>query len=104
MENVVPYLNNPNEDIGFVLIHFGDKDEISEAVLERYLVINQSSYSGVDKIVANTRFKVLLKDYRYQNSMPMVILVDRQRHVLNYDSEKSVYLSLGEILWHIRNP
>lgn len=104
MENVVPYLNNPNEDIGFVLVHFGKKDEIPEAVLERYVVINQSSYGGFDKIVANARFKFLLKDYRYQNCMPMVILVDRQRCVLNYDSDNGEYLCLGEILWQIRNP
>lgn len=103
METVVPYLNNPNENIGFVLVHFGKKDDVPEEVLERYKFINQSSHGGLDKMVANIRFKVLLKEYCYQNSMPMTILVDRQRRVLNYDSEKGEYQSLREILWQIRN-
>ncbi len=104
MENVVPYLNDPKEDIGFVLVHFGKKNEIPEAVLERNIVINQSSYRGLDKIVANARFKALLKDYHYQNNMPMTVLVDRQCHVLNYDPALDKYLSFGEVLWQIRNP
>lgn len=103
-QDVLPYLEEPNEKIGFVLIHFGEKNEIPEMILKRNMVINLSSFEGLDKLVANIRFYALLKDYHYHNAMPMTILVNSQRHVTNYDPEKNRFLSFTEVLCQIKQP
>ena len=101
-QNVVPYLSELHEGIGVVLVHFGKCDEIPEMINKQNVVINLSTHRGLDKLISNAKLYLLLKDYHYHDAMPMTILVDKQRHVQNYDAKKNRYLSFPEALWLIK--
>ena len=101
---VVPFLSELHEGVGVVLVHFGKIDEIPEMIIKQNTVINLSTHNGLDKLISNAKLYLLLKDYHYHNAMPMTILVDKQRHVQNYDSGKNRYLSFTEVLWRIKEP
>ncbi len=99
---VLPYLRNPQKDVGIVLMHFGDLNEIPDSVVNNQIVMNSPSRQGFDKMIANLRFKRLLKGYKSQHQMPMTILVDDKSRVQNYLSEKKEYASFGEVLWMLK--
>lgn len=102
-EQVIPYLSNPEEGIGFVLIYFGTLNDIPEHLLENTTLIEMESLGGMDKMIANRKLNKVLNDYKRVNYVPFSILTDQQGNILNYDSNKKRYSGISEIKWQIEN-
>lgn len=102
-EQVIPYLSNPEEGIGFVLIYFGKLNDIPEHLLENTTLIELESLGGMDKMIANKKLNKVLNDYKRVNYVPFSILTDQQGNILNYDSNKKRYSGISEIKWQIEN-
>ncbi|MCQ2303963.1 MAG: hypothetical protein MJZ97_03065 [Bacteroidales bacterium] len=100
--DVIPYLNEPIGNVGLVLIHFGEIDEIPDSITNNQIVMNSRSLGGADKIISNIRFKRIFKGYHNQDIMPMSILVDSNGVVLNYLPDNQRYTFFNEIIWSLK--
>ncbi len=97
-EQVIPYLSNPKEDIGFVFLHFGTLNGIPDDLLKNITLIELESLGGIiDKTVASRNLKKVLNNYKRVNYVPYSILVDQQGNILNYDANKKRYSGFYEI-------
>ena len=100
---VIPYLSNPKEDIGFVFLYFGTLDGIPDDLLKNITLIELESHGGLDKTVANRRLSKVLNNYKRINYVPFSILVDQQGNILNYDANEKRYSGFYEIKQLIEN-
>lgn len=97
-EQVIPYLSNQKEDIGFVFLYFGTLDGIPDDLLKNITLIELESFGGIiDKTVANRNLSKVLNNYKRVNYVPYSILVDHQGNILNYDANEKRYSGLYEI-------
>lgn len=101
---VLPYLSNPHDSIGFVMMFFGDKEEVPDAIRQKHIVMHTPSKGGFDKFVMNHRLKKLLKRYESQNYVPLTLFVDSEGNILNYVPSGKRYSSFGEVVWKIEHP
>ena len=101
---VLPYLSHPHDSIGFVMMFFGDKEEIPDAIRQKHIVMHTPSKGGFDKFVINRRLKKLLNGYKSQNRVPLTLFVDCEGNILNYVPAEKSYASFGEIVWKIEHP
>ena len=101
---VLPYLSHPHDSIGFVMMFFGDKEEIPDAIRQKHIVMHTPSKGGFDKFVINRRLKKLLKRYESQNYVPLTLFVDSEGNILNYVPSGKRYSSFGEVVWKIEHP
>ena len=101
---VLPYLSHPHDSIGFVMMYFGDKEEIPDTIRQKHIVMQSSSKSGFDKFAMNHRLKKLLKRYESQNYVPLTLFVDSEGNILNYVPSGKRYSSFGEVVWKIEHP
>lgn len=101
---VLPYLSHPHDSIGFVMMFFGDKEEIPDAIRQNHIVMHTPSKGGLDKSVMNHRLKKLLNGYKSQNRVPLTLFVDCEGNILNYLPAEKSYASFGEIVWKIEHP
>ena len=101
---VLPYLSHPQDSIGFVMMYFGNKEEIPDTIRQKHIVMQSSSKSGFDKFAMNHRLKKLLKRYESQNYVPLTLFVDSEGNILNYVPSGKRYSSFGEVVWKIEHP
>ena len=101
---VLPYLSHPHDSIGFVMMFFGDKEEIPDAIRQKHIVMHTPSKGGFDKFAMNHRLKKLLKRYESQNYVPLTLFVDSEGNILNYVPSGKRYSSFGEVVWEIEHP
>lgn len=101
---VLPYLSHPQDSIGFVMMYFGNKEEIPDTIRQKHIVMQSSSKSGFDKFAMNHRLKKLLKRYESQNYVPLTLFVDSEGNILNYVPSGKRYSSFGEVVWEIEHP
>lgn len=100
---VIPYLSNPKEDIGFVFLYFGTLDGIPDDLLKNITLIELESHGGLDKTVANRSLSKVLNNYKRINYIPFSILVDQEGNILNYDANEKRYSGFYEIKQLIEN-
>lgn len=101
---VLPYLSHPHDSIGFVMMFFGDKEEIPDTIRQKHIVMHTPSKGGFDKFAMNHRLKKLLKRYESQNYVPLTLFVDSEGNILNYVPSGKRYSSFGEVVWEIEHP
>ena len=97
-EQVIPYLSNPKEGIGFVMLYFGTLNGIPDDLLKNTTLIELESLGGIiDKTVASRNLNKALNNYKRVNYVPYTILADRQGNILNYDANEKRYSGFYEI-------
>lgn len=101
---VLPYLSHPQDSIGFVMMYFGNKEEIPDTIRQKHIVMHTPSKGGFDKFVINRWLKKLLKRYESQNYVPLTLFVDSEGNILNYVPSGKRYSSFGEVVWEIEHP
>lgn len=87
--NIKPYLEGlEKNDVGIVLIYYGEKDAVADLKTDnRLIIIPSSQLALLIKKDANKTMKSLLKGFKETNAMPIPLLVDKDGYVLNYDKE-----------------
>lgn len=97
-EQVIPYLSNPKEDIGFVFLYFGTLNGIPDDLLKNITLIELESLGGIiDKTVASRNLNKILNNYKRVNYVPYTILADHQGNILNYDANEKRYSGFHDI-------
>ena len=93
-EDVVPYLQQKNDTIGFISIFYGSEEMLDSILLETecdYPIFRINSRRGLDK---NRMYKILnsfLKDYKKMDYVPVAVMCDKNGNILNYDENKKEY-------------
>ena len=89
-KNLIPVVNGKSDNIGFISIYCGDKGKLVNILAENdfkfpvYLLSN--SLGGIDKVRFNRLFSGLLKNYKSVYYVPVVIICNSQKQVLNRDT------------------
>jgi hypothetical protein len=92
--DVVPFLKQKPENIGFISLFFGvEKNLVS--ILENnqctYPTYCLKSRRGHDKISAYLLLSSFLGDYKFANYIPISLLCNKEGNILNYDHESKEY-------------
>ena len=94
MEDVVPYLQQKSDTIGFISIFYGSEEVLDSILMKTqcdYPIFRIKSLGGLDK---NRMYKLLnlfLKDYKQMNYVPVSLICDKNGNILNYDNDKKRY-------------
>jgi len=94
IQDVVPYLLQKSDTIGFISIFYGTEEVLESILLETecdYPIFRIESLGGLDK---NRMYKLLnsfLKDYKRMNYVPVSVICDKNGNILNYDEDKKEY-------------
>ena len=94
INNVVPFLQQKSDTIGFISIFYGTEEMLDSILLETkcdYPIFRIESMGGFDK---NRIYKLLnsfLKDYKRMNYVPVSVVCDKNGNILNYDEDKKEY-------------
>ena len=92
-ENIKPHLEGlEKNNVGIVIIHYGEEDAVADLKSNNRLVINMnSSLPLLIKLDINKTMHKLLNNYRNTNAMPIPLLVNKDGGVENYDEEDGYY-------------
>ena len=94
IEDVVPYVQQKSDTIGFISIFCGSEEVLESILLETecdYPIFRIKSWGGLDK---NRMYKLLnsfLKDYKKMDYVPVAVMCDKNGNILNYDKDKKEY-------------
>lgn len=106
-EYLIPFLEEKPDNIGIVsvccassdkLINFLEKNDYKYTV---YLL--SGSFGGLDKQRLKRRFQALFDNYKSVNYIPIVILCDSQKQILNWDTTSNCYHGIGTTILQIKN-
>ena len=90
LKNLIPVLNGKSDNIGIISIYCGDKSKLVSILAEndyKYPVyLLSDSYRGFDKIKFNRLFHKLFNNYKSVNYVPVEIICNSQKQVLNMDT------------------
>jgi len=90
LKNLIPVLNGKSVNIGIISIYCGDINKLAEILEEndyKYPVyLLSSSLGGLDKVKFNSLFRKLFNNYKSVNYIPIQILCNSQKQILNTDT------------------
>jgi glutaredoxin-related protein len=98
-EYLIPFLKEIPDNIGVVSICCTETNKLVDFLTENdfkhpvYLL--SGSWSGLDKWRLNRRFHALLDDYKSVNYLPIVILCNTQKQILNWDTNNKRYYGIA---------
>jgi hypothetical protein len=105
-EHLKPFLETKSGNIGVVSICCADKEIIANLLKENdckyptYLL--SKSWSGLDKWRLNRFFHSLFDSYKSVSYVPIVILCDSQKTVLNWDNVRNDYNGIAQSIEQIK--
>jgi len=106
-EYLIPFLKKKPDDIGVIsvccansekLLDFLEKNDYKHSV---YLL--SGSWGGLDKQRLKGRFHALFGSSISVNYVPIVILCDAQKQILNWDTINKCYRGIGSTILQIEN-
>jgi thiol-disulfide isomerase/thioredoxin len=106
INNILDTLNN--ERIKIIPICIGGNEEKSLEVLKK-IKFKYGSYlfsktgNSLDKYFMNDMLKQLFPNYKKQNYLPLVLLVDKNKNIINFNKDEDDYLSFLESLLSLKN-
>ena len=90
LKNLIPVLNKKPVNIGIISIYCGNINKLAEILEEndyKYTVfLHSSSLGGIDKIKFNILFCKLFNNYKSVNYVPIEIICNSQKQILNTDT------------------
>jgi hypothetical protein len=93
-ENIVPFLSQKANNIGFISIFYGKEDVIA-SILENNQCLYPSycltSYSGIDKRSMYYLLNSFLEDYKQMDFVPISLMCNKNGNILNYEDEIDEY-------------
>ena len=104
MKDVVPYLQQKSDTIGFISIFYGSEEVLDSILLETgcdYPIFRIKSWGGLDK---NRMYKLLnsfLKDYKKMDYVPVSVICDKNGNILNYDEDKKEYSHIVDCIRNV---
>ncbi|MCL2074228.1 MAG: hypothetical protein FWH18_09920 [Marinilabiliaceae bacterium] len=106
-EDLFPFLKVKPNNIGVVSLYCGSTDKAIALLKEndcRYPVyLLSDSFGGFDKIKFNRFFKKIFKNYKSVNYVPIVILCDSQKQILNWNKVNKDYDGIGSAILLLKN-
>ena len=105
-ESLIPFLAEIPENIGVISICCSNADKVANFLKEnecKYPVyLLSGSWGGLDKVRFNRFFHALFKNYKSVNYIPIVILCDVQKQVLNWDTTTNRYYEIDYSIQQIK--
>jgi len=101
IEDVVPFLQQKPDNIGFISIFYGSINELETILLESgcdYPTFRIKSWGGLDKIRMYKLLNSFLKDYKKMDYVPVSVICDRNGNILNYSKDKEAYSHIVDCL------
>jgi glutaredoxin-related protein len=106
-KHLIPFLAEIPDNIGVVSICCGNADKVANFFKEndcKYPVfLLKGSWSGLDKVRLNRRFHALFNNYKSVNYVPIVILCNSQKQILNWDTINHHYDGISYSIHRIKN-
>jgi len=105
-EYLIPFLQKNYANIGVISICCADPKKLVEFLEKndyKYPVYLLSSWKGLDKWRLNSRFHALFDGYKSANYVPIVILTNAQKQILNLDTINGEYRGIGSTILEIKN-
>lgn len=92
------------DNLGCITIFFdsGDKIRNNENIM-KYSPILLPSFSGLDKMRTNDILGEIFSDYNKVNYMPIMMLCDKEKNILNYTMERYIQFDKNSIDRMIKN-
>jgi len=106
-EYLIPFLQDKPANIGVISICCSNSEKLVNFLKEydfkcsTYLLPN--SWSGLDKWRLNRRFHALFDNYKSVNYVPITILCDSKKQILNRDTINEDYHGVGTSILQIKN-
>jgi len=85
-KNIKPNIEGLKENnIGIVIVHYGDNENVTDSVLTDDMLYNIESYGGfIDRKDIHSKLKRLLPNYQKSKFFPIPLLVDNNGNILNF--------------------
>ena len=104
INDVVPYLQQKSDTIGFISIFYGSEEMLESILLETkcdYPTFRIKSNGGLDKIRMYKLLNSFLKDYKRMNYVPVSVICDKNGNILNYDENKKEYSHIVDCIRNV---
>ena len=101
IKDVVPYLQQKSDSIGFISIFYGNIKNLESIIIETecdYPTFIINSRGGWDKIRMSKLLKSFLKDYRQMDYVPVSLICDKKGNILNYNTEEKKYSHITDCI------
>jgi len=106
-EYLIPFLKEKRDNIGVISICCANPNKLVDFVeqndCKHPIYLLSGSWSGLDKWRLNRRFHAIFDNYQSVNYVPIAILCDNQKQILNWDAVNKVYHGLGSSILQIKN-
>jgi hypothetical protein len=99
--DVVPYLQQKSDMVGFISIFYGSVNELEAILLETkcdYPTFRIKSRRGFDKIRMYKLLNSFLKDYKIMNYVPVSVICDKNGNILNYNENEKKYSHITDCI------
>ena len=94
---MIDIIDENYDNVETVVIFFDSGNVIqNNETIMKYSPILLQSLSGVDKIRVNGILKKLFKNPERINYMPVMILCDKEKNIINYDADSKRYRQFGK--------
>ena len=104
---LIPFLKEKPDNIGIISICCANPSKLTSFIEENeckhVVYLLSESWSGLDKWKFNKFFHAQFDNYHSVNYVPIVILCDKQKQILNWDAASEQYLDVGSVIWQIEN-
>jgi len=105
-EHLVPYMKKAPANIGIISICCGNYEKIKDFLrinkCEHSIYLLSDSWGGLDKWRLNKRFHKLFDKYKSVNYVPIVILCDTQKQILNWNTNDKRYNGIAYSISQIK--
>jgi len=104
-EYLIPFLEEKPVNVGVISICCFDYDKLADFLQEndyrRPVYLLPGSWGGLDKRRLNKQFHALFDNYKSVNYVPIVILCDSQKDILNRDTIYGQYQGVGSSILQV---
>jgi len=106
-KHILSFLAEKPDNIAVISICCANADTLAKLLEENdykypvYLLAN--FWAGLDKVKLNRCFRTLFNNYKSANYVPVVLLCNTQKEILNWDMMNNCYHGIDYSIWQIRN-
>jgi hypothetical protein len=107
-EYLIPFLAEIPDNVGVIPIACTSADKVADFLKENdckhQVFLLEGSLGGLDKVRFNRHFHALFDNYQSVNYVPIVILCDSQKQILNWDTINKCDIGIGSTILQIKLP
>ena len=104
--NLKPYLGNASDTKAIIVVCIGELEEVMslKGINGNVFLYNKVSRQGFfDKIFINNECRKMLKDYKRVNYVPLGLVCNRQREILNWNTDKELNRTYGALYPYLKS-